>query len=349
MKIQKIWVYFCAAAFAVSTSFAGAQEVFTSTVLPEATGGYAIILGSGAYTQAKVCTTGKPCGNTCINRNYTCHVGTSPVTPVLPVLPVVPPPVTPPVVVAPVTPPVAAIPDKAVKPKPLACDSAQVLRVIDGDTLVVAGSKGTEKIRIGQIDAPEKSQAYGSQATACLVDLVANKQVSVCRDGSDRYGRTVANLLVGNTDVASQLVAKGCAWAYDKYLEAQSSLPAQQEQAKASGSGLWASNSTAPWVYRGGSAPVPVLASGKTAVTVTTTTSARSADRVLDWAESKFDELLRSGSASMPLGANGVYRCYEGGLCVGTLDGSVLLYDGKEVKAVGSETDLVNAAEAEGF
>lgn len=344
MKIRKFWLFVCAAVLVASASFAGAQEVFTSTVLPEATGGYAVILGSGSYPLAKVCTTGKPCGNTCINRNYTCNVGTSPVTPVVPV-----PPVTPPVVIAPVTPPVAVIPDKAVKPKPLTCDSAQVLRVIDGDTLVVAGSQGTEKIRIGQIDAPEKSQAYGPQATACLADLVANKQVSVCRDGSDRYGRTVANLLVGNTDVASQLVANGCAWAYDKYLEAQSTLPAQQDQAKANGTGLWASNSTAPWVYRGGSAPVPVLATGKTAVTVTSTTTARAADRVLDWAESKFDELLRSGGASMPLGANGLFRCYEGGLCVGTLDGSVLLYDGKEVKAVGTEAELVKVAESEGF
>ncbi len=348
MKVRKIWAFACAAVLAASTTLAGAQEVFRSTVLPEATGGYAIILGSGAYTQAKVCTTGKPCGNTCISKTYTCHVGTTPVTPILPVTPVQP--VTPPVVVTPpVTPPVAAIPEKAVKPKPATCDSAQVLRVVDGDTLVVAGSKGTEKIRIGQIDAPEKSQAYGSQATACLVDLVANKQVSVCRDGSDRYGRTIANLLVGNTDVASQLVVKGCAWAYDKYLEAQSTLPAQQDQAKASSLGLWASNSTAPWVYRGGSAPVPVLASGKTAVTVTTTTSAHTPDRVLDWAELKFDDLLRNGGSSIPLGTNGAYRCYEGGLCVGTMDGSVLLYDGRDVKAVGNEADLLKAAEAEGF
>ncbi|WP_057266673.1 thermonuclease family protein [Acidovorax sp. Root219] len=348
MKIRKIWAFACAAVLAASTTFASAQEVFTSTVLPEATGGYAIILGTGAYTQAKVCTAGKPCGNTCISKTYTCHVGTTPVTPVLPVTPVQP--VTPPVVVTPpVTPPVAAIPEKAVKPKPATCDSAQVLRVVDGDTLVVAGSKGTEKIRIGQIDAPEKSQAYGPQATACLVDLVANKQVSVCRDGSDRYGRTIANLLVGNTDVASQLVAKGCAWAYDKYLEAQSTLPAQQDQARASSLGLWASNSTAPWVYRGGSAPVPVLASGKTAVTVTTTTSARTPDRVLDWAELKFDDLLRNGSSSIPLGTNGAYRCYESGLCVGTMDGSVLLYDGRDVKAMGNEADLLKAAEAEGF
>lgn len=347
MNFRKIWSLACAMALLAVSPIAAAQDVFTSTVLPEATGGYAIILGSGAYSQAKVCTTGKPCGNTCINRNYTCHVGTSPGTPVLPVTPI--PPVLPPVVVLPVTPPVAAIPDKAIKPKPAVCDSARVLRVVDGDTLVVEGSKGVEKIRIGQVDAPEKSQAYGAQAAACLGDLVANKQVSVCRDGSDRYGRTLANLLVGNADVATQLVAKGCAWAYDKYLEAQSTLPAQQEQAKSSGLGLWASNSTAPWVYRGGSAPVPVLATGKTAVTVTTATSARTADRVLDWAESKFDDLLRGGGPDMPLGANGVYRCYEGGMCVGTMDGSVLLYDGKDVKNVGSEADLVKAAETEGF
>jgi endonuclease YncB( thermonuclease family) len=347
MRFQKIWSFACAAALALVTSVGTAEELFTSTVLPEATGGYAIILGSGAYTQAKVCTTGKPCGNTCINRNYTCHVGTGPTTPVLPVTPVTP---VPPVVTTPVTPaPVAAIPDKAIKPKPTTCDTAQVLRVVDGDTLVIEGSQGTEKIRIGQIDAPEKSQAYGPQATACLANLVANKQVSVCRDGGDRYGRTIANLIVNGADVGTQLVAKGCAWAYDKYLEDQSVLPTLQDQAKSGGRGLWAANSTAPWVYRGGSAPVPVLASGKTPVTVTTTTSARSADRVLDWAESIFDDFLRNGGASQPLGTNGVYRCYDGGLCVGAMDGSVLFYDGREIKTIGNEADLVKAAEAEGF
>lgn len=346
MKIQKLWSLFCATALAVLATSGTAQELSTTTLLPEATGGYAVLFGSGAYTQAKVCTTGKPCGNTCIAREKTCHIGTTPTTPVLPVTPVTP---APPIVTIPITPPVAVVPDKAIKPKPAICDSAQVLRVVDGDTLVIDGSQGTEKIRIGQIDAPEKSQTYGPQAAACLAELVNSKQVSVCRDGSDRYGRTIANLLLGGADVGTQLVAKGCAWAYDKYLEDQSVLPTLQDQAKANGRGLWASNSIAPWVYRGGSAPVPVLATGKPAVTVTTTTSARSTDRVLDWAESAFDDLLRNGSASLPLGTNGVYRCYDGGLCVGSMDGTVLFYDGREVKAIGAESELVKSAEAEGF
>ncbi|KRC28751.1 hypothetical protein ASE28_17415 [Acidovorax sp. Root219] len=63
----------------------------------------------------------------------------------------------------------------------------------------------------------------------------------------------------------------------------------------------------------------------------------------------KFDDLLRNGSSSIPLGTNGAYRCYESGLCVGTMDGSVLLYDGRDVKAMGNEADLLKAAEAEGF
>lgn len=93
-------------------------------------------------------------------------------------------------------------------------------------------------------------------------------------------------------------------------------------------------------MYRGGSAPVPVLTSGMTAVTVTTTKSARTSDRVLDWAELKFDDLLRNGGSSIPLGTSGAYRCYDGGLCVGTMDGSVLRYDGRDLKAVSNEADL---------
>lgn len=246
-------------------------------------------------------------------------------------------------------------PDAMIKPHPTACETAQVLRVIDGDTLVVAGSQGTEKVRISQIAAPETSQPYGREAASCLASLVADKSVSMCRDGRDRYGRTVADLVVGSTDVAAHLVEKGCAWAYPWYLGSNSPLRALQGQAQASDQGLWSqmASSTAavpPWGYRGSSVPVPLLSDGLPAVNVSVTNTAPPTSRVLDWAELKFDELLRDGTATVAVGTGGGgYRCYRGGICVGVLDGSVVFYDGQQIRPLASEADALRAAQGDGF
>lgn len=302
-------------------------------VIPEATGNY----GRIQVIASKVCTKGKACGDTCININYTCHTPTYPTYPTTPTTPTTPP-----------VPTVPVIPDVAVKPSPTQCSTATVLRIVDGDTLVVATAAGTEKVRIGQIDAPESSQPFGRQATSCLASLVANQTVRMCSDGRDRYGRTVANIAVNGTDVGESMVAQGCAWAYSKYLEAGSSLPTLEYQAQVSGRGLWAGQAVAPWVYRGGSAPVALTASGTLPVTVTTTTTAARVDRVLDWAESAFSEVLQAGTGTLSL-SNGAYRCYGGGICLGVIDGKTMVYDGVNLSDVGPDTQFLQQAEAQGY
>ena len=69
--------------------------------------------------------------------------------------------------------------------------SGRVVRVIDGDTLVVLdASKTQQKIRLQGIDAPERGQAYGTKSKEHLSDLVAGQVVVVVdyRD-LDRYQR----------------------------------------------------------------------------------------------------------------------------------------------------------------
>ena len=73
----------------------------------------------------------------------------------------------------------------------------QVLRVSDGDTIVVRQMDGQEKkLRLCGIDAPEKAQALGKESKANLQRLVdeVNKTVMVSEIESDRYGRTVAEI-----------------------------------------------------------------------------------------------------------------------------------------------------------
>lgn len=244
-------------------------------------------------------------------------------------------------------------PDIAVKPVPpnSACAAATLAFVIDGDTLQVTSGGISERVRIGQVDAPERSQAYGIEATACLSRLVSGAALTICRDGKDRYDRTIANVMANGANVAQGLVSSGCAWAYTKYLEAGSPLPALEMSARAARAGLWALQpSTEPWLYRSGSSPVTYdRATGTMAVAVRTSQRASVHDRVFDWAEHQYPDLLRNGSVNQLLGDGTIYRCYATGFCVGYRPGVFLTYDGATIREAGTEAAMLTIAEAQGF
>jgi hypothetical protein len=222
--------------------------------------------------------------------------------------------------------------------------------VVDGDTIHVRSSRGLEKIRIGQVDAPERSQSFGVEATTCLRNAVTGRELVVCRDGSDRYGRTVANVTSGGADVGSTLVAQGCAWVYYKYLEADSSLPALEQSARQARLGLWAGQAIAPWVYRSGGSPVTIIPStGLLPITVQASNQASAHNRVFDWAEHRYPELLTGGSLNQTLSDGTIYRCYATGFCIGYRSGKFLTYDGTAIREAGTESDFIRQAEAEGF
>jgi endonuclease YncB( thermonuclease family) len=80
----------------------------------------------------------------------------------------------------------------------------QVIRVSDGDTIVVRQMDGREKkLRLCGIDAPEKIQPLGKESKANLQRLVdeADKTVMVTEIESDRYGHTVAEIFSSKNGV----------------------------------------------------------------------------------------------------------------------------------------------------
>lgn len=101
----------------------------------------------------------------------------------------------------------------------LAADvSCKVVGVTDGDTLTcLTSDKQQIKVRLAQIDAPEKSQPYGKESKRALSDLVFGREVTLEPETTDRYGRTVAQVVIGGKDVNLQMVSGGMAWVYDKY------------------------------------------------------------------------------------------------------------------------------------
>ena len=92
-------------------------------------------------------------------------------------------------------------------------DRAQVVRVIDGDTIEVNLAGKLYKVRYIGIDTPETGEWMGPEATAKNEELVGGKVVRLEKDVSetDRYGRLLRYVWVGDLMVNAELVWLGCA------------------------------------------------------------------------------------------------------------------------------------------
>lgn len=126
----------------------------------------------------------------------------------------------------------------------------RVLRVVDGDTLVLRSSYQVVRIRLAEIDAPEHDQPYGTEARNALANMVNGRMIRIVAIGHDRYGRVVARLYADGLDVNAALVEEGSAWVYPQYAHDPNLYTAQRE-ARNAGRGLWAQeNPIPPWEWR---------------------------------------------------------------------------------------------------
>jgi len=129
--------------------------------------------------------------------------------------------------------------------------SGRVVGVTDGDTITVLDASNRQiKIRLHQIDAPEKSQDFGQASKQSLADLVFGKQVRIEVADTDKYGRTVGKIWIGGMDANLEQVKRGMAWVYEKYANDPAYFVAERT-AKMNRVGLWNQpNPTPPWVFR---------------------------------------------------------------------------------------------------
>lgn len=122
-------------------------------------------------------------------------------------------------------------------------------RVTDGDTVVLRD--GT-RVRLHGIDAPERNQPFGSQATAAL-EYMADRTVYVLEIDTDRYGRLVGQLYHAEEgyDINASMVCAGFAWWYERYARDDKLLQACESEARRDSKGLWADpNPIPPWDWR---------------------------------------------------------------------------------------------------
>lgn len=88
-----------------------------------------------------------------------------------------------------------------------------VERVVDGDTIIIAG----QSIRIWGVDAPERFTEDGKAATAFMNELVEGRAIYCSDTGKRSWGRMVARCFLLGNDLARRLIDEGHAVDMPKY------------------------------------------------------------------------------------------------------------------------------------
>jgi endonuclease YncB( thermonuclease family) len=146
---------------------------------------------------------------------------------------------------------------------------ARVLAVLDGDTVLVLRDGKTVKVRLANIDAPEKTQPFGKQSKLSLQEQVHKKQVQIDSRAVDQYGRIIGVITVDGLDVNQEQLKRGMAWAAEGwrqsrreptgvplagayfYRHSDKTCVALQSEAQQAQRGLWSeSDPQAPWQWR---------------------------------------------------------------------------------------------------
>jgi len=134
--------------------------------------------------------------------------------------------------------------------------NVSVVSVVDGDTLWAKEAGDSFKIRLYGIDCPEKDQPAGLEAKAFVQNLMqsAANSVELQKKGFDRYGRTLAIVLMSDgSTLQEQLLKNGHAWLYDDFCKDFICLEWKRLEymARAEKRGLWEqSNALPPWEWR---------------------------------------------------------------------------------------------------
>jgi len=123
-------------------------------------------------------------------------------------------------------------------------DVYEVTRVIDGDTIVLAGNL---HVRLLGVDAPElrPKQCFAKEAKEFVQKQIQGKSVEITFEGKkqDRYGRTLAWVWYGanhNTLLNAKIVERGYGFSYRKYPTSRlKELNKLEDEARKAQRGLW--------------------------------------------------------------------------------------------------------------
>ncbi len=138
------------------------------------------------------------------------------------------------------------------------CIAGTVVSIADGDTVTLlvqdAGAQRQQRVRLTDIDTPERAQPWGTRARQALANKVFRRQVQVVSRGEDRYGRLLGRVYLGGRDINREMVREGHAWVYRQY-SSDIWLLQDEGAAQERRMGLWslpAAQRVPPWEWRRG-------------------------------------------------------------------------------------------------
>lgn len=130
-------------------------------------------------------------------------------------------------------------------------ETVRLVRVVDGDTLVVELADGTEeRVRLIGIDAPEthrEDECFGPEATATMNDLVAAGDrltlwIDPSQDQADRFDRLLRFATTDDgDDLGHQMLLRGVAevYVFRRDFALLDGYRAAESAAQAADHGLW--------------------------------------------------------------------------------------------------------------
>jgi len=130
--------------------------------------------------------------------------------------------------------------------------NAQVVRVIDGDTIhVIRDNQDRVKVRLFGIDAPELNQRDGAASGRYLSVRIGDQSVQIVSHGYDDYGRLLGEVIDSSgVNINEEMVRYGLAWVYRRYVKTTDWLTLEKT-ARAHGAGLWRRrHPVPPWQHR---------------------------------------------------------------------------------------------------
>lgn len=141
----------------------------------------------------------------------------------------------------------AAVPTVAAEPP----QTWWIVSVHDGDTVKAIDAAKVQQRYGCTASTPLRSgQPFGTKARDRLAALTMEKAVEVHLHGQDKYGRTLARLVVEGQDVDAAMIREGLAWHYAKY-DHTPALAAAEREARAARRSLWADRDPVPpWEWR---------------------------------------------------------------------------------------------------
>ena len=121
---------------------------------------------------------------------------------------------------------------------------ARVVWITDGDTITVLAEQRREmRVRLAEIDAPERRQPYGDRARQMLAELVFERRGRLMVTSTDRNSRLITRLFVESRDINAEMVRRGGAWVYWQYSSDTALLHLEADARKARRR-LWALHET---------------------------------------------------------------------------------------------------------